>query len=488
MQSPRHWPEQDNRATWFAAVVTGIALALVHLQLYRVIENEWNAAYPQYVTRNFTAATVMFAVFALPLLLRRLHVGVTSWAWMAVGLVSALASMVPMALHATGSESTASFLYGGQRVPQAGAIFVDLLVPLKSLWCSRLGFDVFEVGNGCMDPVIYGPGFLWLKWIPFNLHEVVPLAILGVTLALACCCAAALLARMSGSLGVLALLVCVLGAPWLLLLERGNLDAIVLLTAVGLAVGLSRRNTYGMWLLAALAFWILGTWKYYPFAMGVGLLLALGVRRGWTIVVGYLLASLAFVALTWNSFLLSQQGNQPYVDDYIMLGRIPVVARMVDAVFPPSGWQMGDVFIFVLAISACAWGFVASRNLIVSSVRPIFLGSIGSALYLGSILVAGFGFAYKSVFLLLCVPLLSIPAAFRTRARIYSFTVSLVLVVIGSVVVWNTVLASLAGIIAGSFAFGSSLSIMLKRFLIAREDTRVKDGLGTAGVVAGQEL
>ena len=57
-----------------------------------------------------------------------------------------------------------------------------------------------------------------------------------------------------------------------LLLERGNLDAVVLWSAVAAVILVRRWNSLWAWSIAAALIWVMGTWKYYPFAMGLMLL------------------------------------------------------------------------------------------------------------------------------------------------------------------------------------------------------------------------
>jgi hypothetical protein len=78
----------------------------------------------------------------------------------------------------------------------------------------------------------------------------------------------------------------------------------------------------------------------------------------------------------------------------------------------------------------------------------------GSAVFLAAVLYAGFGWGYKAAFLLLCVPLVTLASA-RSRAMMFSSVAVLAMIAISSIVVWNTLLATMAGIIAASFALGA---------------------------------
>ncbi|HEY7821238.1 MAG TPA: hypothetical protein VIG24_00295, partial [Acidimicrobiia bacterium] len=89
------------------------------------------------------------------------------------------------------------------------------------------------------------------------------------------------------------------------------------------------------------------------------------------------------------------------------------------------------------------------------------LAAGGTALYLSTALIGGFGYAYKATFLLLAVPLLSRLPGSRIRLVAGSGLAALLLVGVQSVVVWNTVLATSAGILAASFALGLALTVMV---------------------------
>jgi hypothetical protein len=270
------------------------------------------------------------------------------------------------------------------------------------------------------------------------------------------------LARQSRGLGSIALLVAAVGVPWLLLLERGNIDAVVIWVAVG-AVMLTRRwHALWAWWLAAAAVWIVGTWKYYPFVLGLLLIPALRLRRGWTVLVGYLVASVGFVALTWSNFRFSSSSNNAMIDygDYVVLGRTPVVARMLGSETPGAGMQWGDVLLFALVVAAAMWGWWVVRATRSSSAPLASLAAGGAALYLASVVIAGFGYAYKATFLLLAVPMLAVLVRSQQRVAVASSVAAMLLVGVQSIVVWNTVLATLAGVVVAGFALGAGLSVM----------------------------
>jgi hypothetical protein len=195
----------------------------------------------------------------------------------------------------------------------------------------------------------------------------------------------------------------------------------------------------------------------------------LWIRLGWIVLAAWILASGGFVLLTWTNFKFSMQSNANMTDvgDFVVLGRVPVVARMLHSEFPTHGIQAGDVLILLLAVAAVAWGVVIGmgfvRKAVASNTYISMLAAAGSAVFLASVLVGGFGYAYKAAFLLLCVPLLSSLVHKIGRSYVFAGISMLALVAICSIVVWNTLLASLAGMTAGAFALGLSLVLLLWR-------------------------
>lgn len=476
--------------------VIGIMAALVALAtaaiLVQILRNPVgpDSFLPDLTSSALTASVVLLLAFALPLLIRRLRIGTSRWLPWLVGAVSATLSLAVWFLVASGRDAKAAALYEGLHIPKPPFVvqFWDLSLVMKSIDCASYGFDVYTAKNGCLQDVsIYGPGTLWLQYVPFGIFSEDSAPILGVVAIIISSLALVWLARVSSGRGRLLLLIAAIGSPWLLLLERGNFDAFVIWAAV-LTVILARRwNALWSWLLAALVLWLMGTWKYYPFAMGLMLIPALRIRRGWIVLASFAVASAGFVLLTWDNFRLSASANSGMVDvrDFVVLGRIPLVARMIDAVPDGPMLQAGNLLVFALVGLAVLWGVVVGMSVARPRVHEAMLAIAGSSLFLISIVMSGFGYAYKAVFLLLLVPMLSRLGARRSRTVLYSSLVVLILVGICSVVVWNTTLATLAGVIAAAFAFGAAAA-MLIRSLTPRETpvTSGDDAESDADVVA----
>jgi hypothetical protein len=331
---------------------------------------------------------------------------------------------------------------------------------LETVDCARWGFDVFQENNGCLaDPSIYGPGITWWRF-GFGVFSEPNTALLGVLLIVVTSGALLWIARRSSGLAAVVLVIAAAGTPWQLMLERANIDALVLVVAVFAVWLTSRWDTYWAWSLAAAGIWLAGTWKYYPFVLAVLLLPALRLRRGWVVLAGFATATILFFTLTWNNVLLSLAASSGMADlgDYVVLGRIPVVARL------PEAWGFGDVLFTALCAAAIAWGVFLGRTKQPVTPSPqlpvwVLLALAGSLLYLSSVALTGFAYSYKAAFLVLLIPGLRM-RAHLPRIATWSTLVAIALLVISFVVVWNTVLATLAGVVAATLVLGQATYVL----------------------------
>jgi hypothetical protein len=464
-------PTTARRLGWGLVLLTAAFVGGVEILLIAGTTDD--LVNPSVPTAAVSAALVLAVAFLLPAFVRRLDLEVTgALPWVAGGL-SVLLVAVPWLAYGAGRASWAEILWRGVRIPPGLDDFWDISLVLQSVDCASYGFDVYAANNGCMqDPSIYGPGTLWLQYVPFDIFSERNAGWLGLLAVVVSSLVLVWLARISTGRGRLVLLVAAVGAPWLLLLERGNFDAFVIWSAV-LLVFLTRRwNALWAWYLGAAGIWLMGTWKYYPFALGLMLLPALRLKHGWTVIVGFALAASAYVVLTWDNlvFSLASNADMPLGDDVVILGRVPLTFRMPGGDPDPWTVHLGDLFIIGAAVAALAWGAVLGGLLRRSFRAQAMLALGGSVLFLTAVLVSGFGFAYKAAFLLLTVPLLALPTRPRDRLLLYSSLATLGMVVLASTVVWNTALSTMAGIVAAAFALGLSGRLVLR-------STR-----GTAGV------
>jgi len=455
------------RVTW---ALSGLVIALtigVVVSVLLTATDSVDASSVNFVPPALTALAAFIVIFGVGAFIQRADLALhKSFPWL-VAAASFLFSTVPLWLLSSGHGETAAMLYRGLHIPQGIERFWDLALVLRSIDCSAVGVDVFAEHNGCLaDPAIYGPGMLWFKYLPFGLASFSHVLLLGVAMIILSSVALMWLARESTGFGQIVLLIAAVGGPWLLLLERGNIDAALIWVAIAAVIIVRRWPTLLSWSIVALLIWLVGTWKYYPFAMGILLVPVLRLRRGWILFVVWVAACVGFVLLTWSNFKFSMQSNSNMteISDSWVLGRVPVVARMIGSAFPSTGIQLGDVVVGLLALTAIVWGVILGARVInlrpVPTVHPAMLAAAGSAIFLASVLVGGFGWAYKATFLLLCVPLLSWLTSRIERIAVFSGLITLILIGLCSVVAWNTVLATLAGVISASFALGLSCSFL----------------------------
>lgn len=450
-------------------VVASGALAVLLVLLS--ITDPANTSAAGYLPLAWSATAVLLAVLVLSLVIKRADIAVwRGFPWL-VGLVSFIVSFLPWWGVSGGNSELGTYIYRGLKVPQGIMQFWDLALVMQSVDCARWGFDVYANNNGCLqDPSIYAPGMVWVQYVPFGVFSQANVLILGVAMISISSLVLLWLARQSTGLGQIILLVAAVGGPWLLLLERGNIDAVIM-WAAAVSVLLVRRwgaltskSPLWPWIVAAGLLWLMGTWKYYPFALGIMLLPVLRVRTGWAVLVGYAVASFGFVLATWDNFRFSSSTNVSMVDfgDFVVLGRVPVVARMLGTEVGAGGLQFGDVLLLLLALLAVLWGVGVGAMLRRSHAWLAMLAAGGSALYLTAVVMSGFGYAYKAAFLLLAVPLVSRLITSRTRLIAGSALGVLLLLGVQFVVVWNTVMVTTAGVIAAGFAFGLGVTLLLR--------------------------
>lgn len=457
-------------ATWS---LTLVAVLLVLLS----VADPLNTAAQGYVHLGYVAVAVLVAVLVTSATVRRVRISTSSRLPWVIGAVSFIASFVPWWALAGGNTDLGMLIYRGLKVPQGIVQFWDLDLVMLSVDCARFGFDIYQDNNGCMqDASIYAPGMVWLRFVPFDVFSRSNVAFLGVAMMAVSSLVLLWLARQSYGLGRVTLLVAAVGAPWLLLLERGNIDAVVLWVAAAVMLLTRRGNTLWMWALTAAAIWIVGTWKYYPFVLGLMLLPALRLRHGWTVVAGFLVASFGYVLVTWQNFLFSSSSNTAMIDlgDFVVLGRVPIVARMLGSEVGAPGIQWGDAVVFALTVTAVTWGFAVAWSARAARTDLGMLAAGGGALYLSSVLVAGFGYGYKASFLLLVVPLASLWPSSSRQIQAFAGLGVVLLIGVESVVVWNTVLATLAGLVAAGFGVGAGMGMIARSLIRARDRERAQ--------------
>ena len=406
-------------------------------------------------------ALVSLALAALlPLSITKLTVTVPRWVLWAVGGLSLFLVGVMWLLATVGSDS-AWAVYGGLQVLRADNGFSDLDWVVQWISCGLCEeWDPnYGPGLAALGPLLLGP--LGPSWVP----------IMGFAMAVAMTLSLVWMGALSTGRGALVVVVAALGPAWLLMLDRANLDALVLLAFVAGAWVIGRRNTIWAWVFFAVIIWVMGTLKFYPFVMALALAPVLRLHRGWVVLAGFGTATAAFFLVSWDSIQETMSGNSSMIrlEDFPAYGRLVVVDRMVGLTSGEAPVAAASALVFLLAVAAFLWGVWWARGLSTTSVILPVLAVGGSTAYLTAVLAAGFAFMYKGAFLLLVIPLLSLPRGQRSRFHLYTSVFTLLCLALALTIGYGTLLTTLAGITAASVAFGAGLSLCL-RMLVGRSE------------------
>lgn len=449
-QEPRAQVRATNRA-WFSVAATWLVVALV-LVIILLTSSAQSSGTIDTDTGGRTALLVLALIAALPLLIKSLTLTVPRWLPWAIGIVSASITLLLGFLIDIGRSTEAWALYAGLQLLRAREHYADLAWILRWVEC-----------DGCaeQDPN-YAAGVLWLRPATLNLIGESWTPVLGTLMAIGLSLCLVWLARNSSARGIPVFIIAAIGSGWLLLLDRANLDAIAFAVPV-IAIFLLRRSTsLWVWWVIALLAWLVGTWKYYPFALGLLLLPLIRIKYGWTVLIGFASATLAFLAVQWQevSSSISDNSEALILYDFPALGRLPIVSRMTSDFDFQNQPLAANLVIGILAVVAAWWGINFANRLPRAPLYTGMLGSAGATLFLASVLIAGFGFAYKAAFLLLLVPLFALPARTKNRFLLYTSIVALILITLPLIIAYSILLTSLAGIVAASMGLGASLAIL----------------------------
>lgn len=398
------------------------------------------------------AAIALLLTALLPLFVTSLSVRIPRWVMWVAAAVSFAITFVLWWLVVTGRDALAWAAYGGLQVLRGRAPFTDIDVLVRWFDC-----NLCETWHP-----YYGPSIPFIDTVTLGRFTYSWVPLIGFTLAIGGLLGYLWIARLSSGRGRLVLLVAAVSPAWLLLLDRANIDLLFLIV-LALGAYLTRRSaSLSPWIAFAALIWISGTMKYFPFALGVALLPALRLRRGWTVLVGFGLASAAFMAVFWQDFVQSSKFNSEKIVvlfDFPAYGRLMVLDRMAGLYSESPMLLVGNVLFFALVLAAGAWGFVWARGLKTESVALPTLALGGSAAFLAAVAVSGFGFMYKGAFLLAVVPLMSRPVRSRSRFGLYTSLVTLVCIALALTIAYSSLLATLAGTIAASLALGAAIAV-----------------------------
>ena len=124
------------------------------------------------------------------------------------------------------------------------------------------------------------------------------------------------------------------------------------------------------------------------------------------------------------------------------------------------------MFFVAICAVAIAWGWFLGRTKHPNPLSQrvpvwVLLALAGGLLYLSSVALTGFAYGYKAAFLVLLVPGLRVRNHWP-RIAVWSTLVAIALLLISFVVVWNTVLATLAGVVVASLVVGQATYVLFR--------------------------
>ncbi len=450
----------------WSAIAAGSTYAFIIAILFVLMRGSQQATTDGVTTDSGGRTALMALALAtvLPWFIQRFDVQVPKWLPWAIGGVSLAITAALWSLVAAGLNSLAWAAYGGLQVLRGRANFNDLDWDIRWLAC-----DLCDKWNPH-----YGPSLALANPITGGLIDVGWVTPLGFALAGALALGLVWLARESTGRGVLVLMIAAVGPAWLLQQDRANLDGLVFVVIVFGAWLVRRRESLLTWSVFAALIWVIGTLKYYPFAVGIALLPALRLRRGWTVIAGFVLASVTFMALAWSDFRDSLRWNGESILvtwDFPAYGRLMVLSRMGEFSSNDSWLGLGNLLFLGMAACAVLWGLAWSSDLHTKTVAKPVMALGGGTVFLSAVLIGGFGFMYKGAFLLPLIPLLSLPLRTRSgqpRMRLYTSLVALICIGFAMMVAYASVLTTLAGIVAASIGVGAGLGLTWRGWRQAR--------------------
>jgi hypothetical protein len=427
------------------------------------------------------AGIVIFVSIGVLLFLQPFRIHTRRYLPFAIAALSVVVVLFPISLWYLGREGLGFQFFQSLRVGTSPYGFGDLEVTLSWLDCVRLEIDAYgpAAATCAIGPANYGPGWLWLASLGIGPQHTAPI---GIAVTLLTGVVVAWMARFTSGIGQIALLVVVISPSWILLVERGNFDLLVVWCAV-LLVWLVRRMPDRLlpWVIGAIPIWILGTWKYYPFAMVLALLPVVRIRRGWVVIAAFLGAALLYLTVFRDTVLLSVNSNANLSGGNLWgIGRDVLAAIVGGQEKSDTAIRWPDLLIVLMIAAAFIWGWCAKRTparLELPGIQKVpFTGEAmlaigGSSSVLVAVGFGGFGYQYKAALLILTIPLL-IRLADRGSPEVWRSAVAMVLlVVIGSVVVWNVATSSIAVLVAAAFTAGVSLRCLMTWIHVPQSST-----------------
>ena len=422
---------------------------------------------------GFASLVVLSAVAAAVWAIRPLRMQVAPWTAWAAGVLTVALTVGPISLWYLGRDGLAYQIFQALGVGTGPYGFGDMDVVISWLDCPRAGIDPYSARavECAVGPSNYGPAIFWLVPTGVTRAAVPVFGLLGVLLS---ALAIAWLSRQSGGWGRITLLAGSASAAWILLQERANLDAGIVWAAVLLVWLVRKHHGLWPWIVAAIPIWLLGAWKYYPFAMVLALAPVLRLRHGWTVITGFLVFAFGYLVVIRNNVALSLSSNAGLSDGtYGGLGRDIAAAFVAGEAKAVTGWGWGDIVTAMVMIASFAWGWTVVGRAPSLGADPTglqrfpltaeaMLAISGSTAIVITVGWSGFGYNYKAALLVLGVPLLARLADRRDAPSWHAGVFMLVLSIIAMFVTANVLLASIAILIVSTFLVGASIRLLAR--------------------------
>jgi hypothetical protein len=404
-----------------------------------------------------TGLIIFATVIFLGLIIRSIRMWAPRWlAWVAVA-ITVIFTLVAGYLFATSKLDVAFAFYGGFQVLRAEMLFSDTYWVLSWFDCDFC--DRWQVN--------YGPTVWLLDPLTFGQISAAWLMPIGIAMTLLAAASIWILARASTPLARWILVVAAISPAWLLAIDRANSDTLIFVACV---IGLwfvSRHPGLLSWSLFALGLWILGTIKFFPFAIGLVLLFALGIRRGWLVIVGFAAATTAFMIVAWDSYQNSSQWTTRadlLMGDFPYYARIFVSDQLAGLLGESSSglWVWTGLSILLFLGAVLGWGV---NELPQSDHLRLFYGSAalaGGTAFAGKVLWAGFGFMYTGAFLLLIVPAFALSRSRQGSLRNGVAVTFALFTLIALFSAYNTTLATVCGLLVAGYGIGVGLNLIVR--------------------------
>ena len=424
--------------------------------------------YPQV---GVATLSVVVLVMAVVWAIRPVRVHAATWtAWLAAGVTVAL-PLGPISLWYLGREGLGYQVFQALGVGTSPYGFGDMDVVLSWLDCARAGVDPYgaDAVTCAVGPSNYGPAVFWLVPLGVSRTAAPLFGALGVALS---ALAIFWLVRQSRGWGRLTLVAVSASAAWVLVQERANLDAAIVWAAVLLVFLARRYQGLWPWILASIPIWILGAWKYYPFALVIALIPVVRLKHGWAVIAGFIGLAAVYLVTMRDYVLLSLSSNANLSSgEFGGFGRDLAAAFVAGEARSSTSWAWGDFVIASVMFAAFGWGWAVvgkihaqpsrlrlSRIPLTAESMLAICGATGVIIAVG---LGGFGYNYKATLMFLGVPLLARLADQRTTLEFRAGLLMLAFVLVSAFVVTNVLLASICVLSVAAFLTGASLRPLL---------------------------